>query len=223
MPVDSTKAMPSSTSRSDVRGRPVRPCPAGGRGRISGSTSAHSSSLISRDGGEDTDDDMPPQPPPTLTRSRTDTPIRTRRHLQRLLKALAHVQDVGTGADPTFAPRCAPVVAAVAAVAARAGGCPGRWARPGGPSDARVLAALALLTLQAVRPAVEADSRRLGELAGVSRETARRALGRLTAEGRIAQTAEGWIAQTAAAPGIHAARWRLAPPAAAGPPPPAHT
>src|SRR3954470_263029 len=85
MPVDSTKAMPSSTSRSDVRGRPVRPCTAGGRGRISGSTSAHSSSLISRDGGEDTDDDMPPQPPPTLTRSRTDTPIRTRRHLQRLL------------------------------------------------------------------------------------------------------------------------------------------
>src|SRR4051812_17389275 len=55
-------------------------------GRISGSTSAHSSSLISRDGGEDTDDDMPPQPPPTLTRSRTDTPIRTRRHLQRLLR-----------------------------------------------------------------------------------------------------------------------------------------
>src|SRR3954452_19876676 len=86
MPVDSTKAMPSSTSRSDVRGRPVRPCTAGGRGRISGSTSAHSSSLISRDGGEDTDDDMPPQPPPTLTRSRTDTPIRTRRHLQRLLR-----------------------------------------------------------------------------------------------------------------------------------------
>src|SRR3954468_3336244 len=88
MPVDSTKAMPSSTSRSDVRGRPVRPCTAGGRGRISGSTSAHRSSLISRDGGEDTDDDMPPQPPPTLTRSRTDTPIRTRRHLQRLLNGV---------------------------------------------------------------------------------------------------------------------------------------
>src|SRR3954451_2219399 len=59
MPVDSTKAMPSSTSRSEVRGRPVRPCTAGSRGGISGSTSAHSSSLISRDGGEDADDDMP--------------------------------------------------------------------------------------------------------------------------------------------------------------------
>ncbi|MGX5655520.1 hypothetical protein ACWKWC_12165 [Geodermatophilus nigrescens] len=51
--------MPSSTSRSAVRGRPVRPCTAGLRGGISGSTSAHNSSLISRGGGEDTDDDMP--------------------------------------------------------------------------------------------------------------------------------------------------------------------
>src|SRR3954454_13675758 len=58
MPVDSTKAMPSNTSRSETRGRPVRPCTAGLRGGISGSTSAHSSSLISRGGGEDTDDDM---------------------------------------------------------------------------------------------------------------------------------------------------------------------
>src|SRR3954469_7662235 len=85
MPVDSTKAMPSSTSRSDVRGRPVRPCTAGGRGRISGSTSAHSSSLISRDGGEETDDDMPPQPPPAQNPNRPDTPGPTHRHLQRLL------------------------------------------------------------------------------------------------------------------------------------------
>src|SRR3712207_833955 len=59
IPVESTKAMPSSTSRSEVRGRPVRPCTAGLRGGISGSTSAHSSSLISRGGGEDADVDMP--------------------------------------------------------------------------------------------------------------------------------------------------------------------
>src|SRR4051812_49932578 len=58
MPVDSTKAMPSNTSRSQVRGRPVRPCTAGLRGGISGSTSAHSSSLINRGGGEDADEDM---------------------------------------------------------------------------------------------------------------------------------------------------------------------
>src|SRR5215211_3007743 len=58
MPVDSTKAMPSSTSRSETRGRPVRPCTAGLCGGISGSTSAHSSSLISRGGGEDAGDDM---------------------------------------------------------------------------------------------------------------------------------------------------------------------
>ena len=58
MPVDRTKAMPSSTSRSDVRGRPVRPCTAGFCGGMSGSTSAQSSSLISRGGGEDAGDDM---------------------------------------------------------------------------------------------------------------------------------------------------------------------
>jgi hypothetical protein len=40
----------------------------GRRGGISGSTSAHSSSLISRGGGEDTDDDMPR----TLRRSLAD-------------------------------------------------------------------------------------------------------------------------------------------------------
>ncbi len=50
--------MPSSTSRSDVRGRPVRPCTAGFCGGMSGSTSAQSSSLISRGGGEDAGDNM---------------------------------------------------------------------------------------------------------------------------------------------------------------------
>jgi hypothetical protein len=58
MPVESTKAMPSSMSRSEMRGRPVRPCTVGLGGGISGSTSAHSSSLISRGGGEDAGDDM---------------------------------------------------------------------------------------------------------------------------------------------------------------------
>jgi hypothetical protein len=50
--------MPSSTSRSETRGRPVRPCTAGGCGGINGSNSAHSSSLISRSGGEDAGEDM---------------------------------------------------------------------------------------------------------------------------------------------------------------------
>src|SRR4051794_28304664 len=56
MPVDSTNAMPSSTSRSEVAGRPVRPCTAGLRGGSSDSTSARNSSLISRGGGGDADD-----------------------------------------------------------------------------------------------------------------------------------------------------------------------
>src|SRR5215204_4746396 len=85
MPVESTKAMPSSTFRSDVRGRPVRPCTAGSGGGISGSTSAHNSSLISRGGGEDTDDDMPPQPSPASPRTWPDAPQAPHRHLQRLL------------------------------------------------------------------------------------------------------------------------------------------
>ena len=59
LPVESTKAMPSSTSRSQTRGRPVRPGTAGGCGRINGSNSAHNSSLISRRGGEDASEDMP--------------------------------------------------------------------------------------------------------------------------------------------------------------------
>ena len=50
--------MPSSTSRSETRGRPVRPCTAGGCGGINGSNSAHSSALISRGGGEDAGEDM---------------------------------------------------------------------------------------------------------------------------------------------------------------------
>src|SRR3569833_3274982 len=58
MPVDSTKAMPSSTFCLVVWGRLVWPCTAGFRGGISGSTSAQSSSLINRGGGEDADDDM---------------------------------------------------------------------------------------------------------------------------------------------------------------------
>src|SRR3712207_5240947 len=50
--------MPFSTSRSETRGRPVRPCTAGCCGGINGSNSAHSSSLISRGGEEDAGEDM---------------------------------------------------------------------------------------------------------------------------------------------------------------------
>src|SRR3954452_2705542 len=45
-------------------------------------------------------------------------------------KALTHVQTAGTGADPTFSARCAPVVAAVAAGQARAGAARGRGPGP---------------------------------------------------------------------------------------------
>ena len=76
IPVDRTKAMPSSTSRSATRGRPVRPCTDGEHGGISGSTSTHSSSLISRDDGETpaTTGPAPCAPAPWRPRARGPTP-----------------------------------------------------------------------------------------------------------------------------------------------------
>src|SRR3712207_9451492 len=52
MPVESTKAMPSSTSRSETRGRPVRPCTAGGCGGVNGSKRGPRFSLVKPGGGE---------------------------------------------------------------------------------------------------------------------------------------------------------------------------
>ena len=111
-----------------------------------------------------------------------------------------------TGGDPAFEARAAAAVTAVAAVQGRADASPGRWARDGGPSDRRVLDAACSQLLAAVRLDVELDIRRLGELCGVSRETARRALHRLTAD--------GWLRLVEPAAGVRAARWGLVTPAA---------
>lgn len=135
-------------------------------------------------------------------------PVRDRRAQAQVLtrqweRAVAYVSTsgTGTGEDITFDPRCAGVVAAIADVQSRADAAPGRWARPGGPSDRRVLDAACQQMLAAVRLDVELDIRRLGNLCGVSRETARRALQRLGAE--------GWLFPTAPAEGPCAARWGL--------------
>ena len=103
------------------------------------------------------------------------------------------------GGDPGFEHRAAAVVAAVRAVQSRADAAPGRWARPGGPADRRVLDACCEQLLAAVRLDVELDIRRLGVLCGVSRETARRALHRLAAD--------SWLHQAAPAAGVRAAHW----------------
>ncbi|GGM16036.1 hypothetical protein GCM10011594_40060 [Nakamurella endophytica] len=106
------------------------------------------------------------------------------------------------GADPTWLPRCTAVTDAVAGVQRRADASPGRWATGGGPADRRVLDVLCLLQLDAVRPdGVEADIRRLSQLTGLGRDTARIALLRLAAD--------GWIVQVRPAEGVHAAHWTI--------------
>ncbi|WP_316313692.1 hypothetical protein [Clavibacter michiganensis] len=107
------------------------------------------------------------------------------------------------GDDPTFDGRAAAIAADVDALQQRADTSAGRWARGGGPTDRRVLDALCVLALQAVRASVEADTRRLALLAGIGRETARTALHRLAAD--------GWIRAERGADGPHGAHWTIAP------------
>ena len=104
-------------------------------------------------------------------------------------------------ADPTFLPRCGVVVAAVAAVQGRADAAPGRWARPGGPADRRVLDVACELMLAAVTTDIELDTRRLALLSGIGRDTARVALHRLTAD--------GWLTPSIPAAGVHGGHWAL--------------
>lgn len=118
-------------------------------------------------------------------------------------KAVAHV--VATprqhGDDPTFDARAATIAAAAQHLQTRANASVGRWATRGGPSDRRILDALTLLALTALKPAIEADTRRLALMTGISRETARVSLHRLAAD--------GWITQTRAAEGPHAPHWHV--------------
>jgi hypothetical protein len=113
------------------------------------------------------------------------------------------------GDDPTFEPRAAGVAGLVEHTQARADAAPGRWGRPGGPADRRVLDAVCALALHGVSGAVEADVRRLGLLCGIGRETARTALLRLAAD--------GWIARHCPAEGTRGASWSLPRPSSTPP------
>ncbi len=123
-------------------------------------------------------------------------------------RAVTHVlercEETLLGDDPSFDERLRHAVAVVDVTQARAAACPGRWARSGGATDRRVLDALCLLALEAVTTTVDIDIRRLAEMSGVHRETARRCLWRLCAD--------GWISQARAAAGPAAASWSLADP-----------
>ena len=109
------------------------------------------------------------------------------------------------GDDPTFDARAERVTALVRVVQSRADATPGRWgASRAGLAHRRVLDALCLYHLQAVRADdVEADIRRLALACGLDRETARRAL--------LALAADGWISRTRAAAGRHGAHWTIDP------------
>ena len=109
------------------------------------------------------------------------------------------------GDDPTFDARAGAVAEVVRAVLQRAEANPTRWAAGGGPADWRTLQVLAQLAAQAVTVEVEVASRRLGDLAGFSHESARHALGRLAAD--------GWIACVRPAAGRAAPVWTFPPPA----------
>lgn len=107
------------------------------------------------------------------------------------------------GRDDTFDVRADAIAAHVLAVQSRADATPGRWNDGGGPADRRVLDALSILALQALRASVEADTRRLALMAGVGRETGRTALLRLAEH--------GWIIRTQEAEGRSAAHWKIGP------------
>lgn len=130
-----------------------------------------------------------------------------RRQWCRAVKAMATMTPAAgrLGDDATFDARALRVTELVRAVQARADGAPDRWgASRRGVAQRRVLDALCLFHLQAVRTdGVEADIRRVGLTCGVDRETARRGL--------IALAADGWIARTGAASGRRGAVWTINP------------
>lgn len=119
--------------------------------------------------------------------------------------AVAHVarSPRRTGDDETFDARAGALAQLVDELQTRADAAAGRWSRGGGPADRRVLDALAMLALEAMTSDIEADVRRLAQLTGIGRETARTALHRLAGD--------GWICRTREADGPHGAHWSIDP------------
>lgn len=137
-----------------------------------------------------------------VTRGRADAERVLRRQWDKAVRHIAS-SPRQIGDDPTFDARADAIAAHVRLVQRRADASPGRWTRRGGPADRRILDALCVLSLQAMRACVEADIRRLALLAGIGRETARTALLRLSED--------GWIVQAQDADGPHAAMWSIDP------------
>ena len=109
------------------------------------------------------------------------------------------------GDDPTFDTRAEVVAAVVQAVQQRADAAPGRWgASRAALAQRRVLDAVCRFHLDAVRhDCVEADVRRLALACGLDRETVRRSL--------LALAADGWLQRTHPSVGPRGACWSIDP------------
>lgn len=145
-------------------------------------------------------------------RAARSVPEQRQRLAHQWERAVTHVLErageLGDRDEPGDAQvRLSDVLARVDAAQSRARAAAHRWARPGGATDRRVLDALCLVTLQALSPVIDLDIRRLGEICGISRETARRCLGRLSAD--------GWVQLVTPSHGPDAASWALPPSPAA--------
>ncbi len=128
-----------------------------------------------------------------------------RRQWSRAVQAMADLApgEPHQGTDATFDSRAETITALVRTVQLCADAAPVRWGRSrAGLAQRRILDALCLFHLQAVRAdEVEADIRRLALTCGLDRETARRSL--------LALTADGWIARTHPSAGRRGARWTI--------------
>jgi len=142
---------------------------------------------------------------PRPTRGPASPAAVLRRQWTRAVHAVADLAPGLEGSDATFDTRAETVTAIVRTVQRRADATPGRWGRSrAGLAQRRILDALCLFHLQGVRiDEVEADIRRLALTCGLDRETARRSL--------LALAADGWIARTHPAAGRRGARWTIDP------------
>lgn len=142
---------------------------------------------------------------PRPTRGPASPTAVLRRQWTRAVRAVADLAPSLEGSDATFDTRVEIVTALVRTVQRRADATPGRWGRSRAAlAQRRILDALCLFHLQGVRvDEVEADVRRLALTCGLDRETARRSL--------LALAADGWIARTRPAAGRRGARWTIDP------------
>ena len=123
------------------------------------------------------------------------------RQWARAVDHITQTSDLPSDTDPSWDHRVTRVLDAVRRTQLRADASPGRWSRPGGAADRRVLDHACAITLTALRDDVALDIRSTALATGLSRETARYALVRLRTD--------GWIDQRAGAHAKNAATWRL--------------